>query len=321
MRCATDSSGVGFSFDGDFHFHKDGSMLDGNVCGDGAASKASAMGCYFLSGSRNPMLIVWSDGEAQERFILARVMGRFAISRAIGELPDSVGICGPVCDMPDKVVKLCRSLSFSNIYVCPLVKGIAAFGLLANEVHEVRNRRIPLFWNNTQELDSECQLFDANLDGDGLGRMANLVAKGIPVLNDMLTTPQVDTFYGRVLSFKEYEEPIYLLRSSKIREVFQTESIPIRDYVATQVPIELNNTEAFEKETGCVSRKVTVMSSSEYIPGLPEFLRFLSIMGGKEWVISSKANSFEPERGIPVFRHHGGYRVDKEDYKEILRAR
>lgn len=322
MKYTSDNSGIVFSFDGEFHFDKPSELPEGCLtCSSEMEPRASAIACYFLSGTRKPMSVFWSDGVRQERFLLMRVLGRFAISIDEAAPVENVGICGSICDMPDKVVELCREIDVLNIYACPLVKGLSAFGILVIGMPEVKNVRLLNFWANRDEQSGDCQPYEENLEGDGLGKMANLVSKGMTVFNDMMRTPNVDAFYGRVLSFKEYDNPIYLIRSSETRRMFKGESLTIRDYVAASVPVELDNTDEFKKATGCSLDKVTIMTSSEYVPGLSNFLRFSSLMSGRGWVISSRASSFKPEEGIPVFRYHGGYRVDRNEYEEMFNVK
>jgi len=326
MKSIKDSSGNAFSFDGEFHFHEVGAIPEGCIESDkGNEIEASIVGCYYLSGASRPMWIFWSDGMWTERFLVTRVMGRFVVSRdaslEVGMgICGEVGICGPVCSMPGKVAKLCREVSGVGVYACPLVDGLAAFGFLVAGMMELKNERLSMLSPNTEELEGSCQHYEDDLEADGLGRMADLVAKGMTVCNDMMTTPMREAFYGRVLSFRSYGEPVYLLRSGEARKVFEGEIVQVRDYAAMTVPVETDNTEQFSRMTGCLSKKVRFMVSSSYRRGMSDFLRFLKAMSGRGWVASSSPKSFVPEMGVPVFRHHGGYRIDRNDYMGVFNA-
>lgn len=315
MRWFTDSSGVSFGYDGKLHFQSV-APEESSKCPQSSEVDYSMIGCYVLSGSRGPLHVVWSDGKKQHSKTICRVMGRFAV---LDEQKDvKKAICGPVCLMPDKMAILCKHIGHQVVYVCPLVRGLAALGAMIAAFPEIKS--VTPAWPNTDTLDLPCKEFDKELDGDGYGRMADLLSKGMSVLNQMVKTPAYTAFYDRVLSMESHDNPVYLVRRVDASRIFATEPTSVREYAASMVPVEMVNTNEFRDMTGCTDDKVSVMVSSGYNQGMADFMRFFKVLSGRCWVRSYEPSCFKFKGNIPTFRHHGGYNVSGELYREICNA-
>ena len=324
MRWAVDNSERAISFDGEFRIHSV-SEAPGDVlkCSDKEEQAASAAGCFYMSGSRQPMQVVWSDGDSNRVFMITRVMGRL-----VGEELEShvesgaTGVCGPICSMPGKLSELCSGLKTQRVYACPLVEGLPALGKLVCSMPDKSVVKVDLRKPLKGDREQECQIYDVKLDGDAEGRMADLVARGMSVLNVMYDSPYVEAFFGRVLSFNELGDSVYLMRSIEVDKWFGAESILVKKYAATTVPVEVSNTEKFELETGYSSEKVKIMVSSGfgYTRSMSDFMRFLKVMSGRGWVVSSDPGNVTMDRGVPAFMHDGACRMGADNYREMYHA-
>ena len=324
MKYAADSSGNVISFDGKFKHHGVSGVPKGSIlCPPLSEPSASAAGCFYMSASREPMQVVWSDGSSRRVFGVARVFGRYA-GEEIPEVVKAsmVAVCGPVCSMPDKLSELVAELPAGNVYACELVDGLPAMGMLVCSMLESKGYRVDFRQPVMLSDKDECQVYEDGLEGDAEGRMADLVNKGMTVLNKMYESPCVGAFDGRLLSFKEYGDSVYLLRRNDVLDWFPTESLLVRDYASMTVPVELTNTDSFKNSTGCTSEKVKVMVSSTFknLRSISDFMRFLKVMSGKGWVVSSDPGKVLMDTEVPVFMNNGARKMGADEYRETYHA-
>lgn len=221
------------------------------------------------------------------------------------------------------VSDLCRRTKAFAVSVCPLLEPLAAFGALVGQLlqdgkEKPRMTRFCVPWD--EPLDAEVQLFDEKLEGDGYGRMAHLVQTRTPVLNQMMRTPCIRAFYGRVLTKGWWgSNPIFLMLPECAKHYFPTEPLSIRNYAAMWVPVSVENTDRFAKDSGYGSSRLNIFVASELTPGLGSFLRFVQVMGGDKFVASSAPESIPPIRKkIPVFRDKGAYNIDSNTFYEVI---
>lgn len=308
-------------WDGDFKFgvatHNDFELEQ--------VAPARAVGAAFLSGLRTcPVVHADMDGECS----YFNVSGPCVLPSK-GNLPRipknmSWVLCGPGVEDSQLVSSLCRRATGNTVYVSPISGPLAAFGYLVGALTiegKVKPRMTRFCEPRCDSMDLECQKYDHRLEGDGFGRMAHLIQARTPVINQMMRTPSISAFYGRILSTDRWwGEPIFLMLADTARKYFPTESLSLRNYAATWVPVSVKNTDEFAKTSGCGQQDVRIFVASEQTPGLGTFLRFHQIMGKEDFVVSSdpKTISAIPDT-IPLFRWNGAYNIGKDLFLEVVR--
>ena len=301
-----------FSWDSDFRYEgKVDSPPEGSfVVESGLDHFYKIAACRFLSGSTFDPLLFWSDGVEYRFGYNGDVVPNFADQYEARNVSwDIVCLCGPIVASASAVSFFCRKFPCCKVYVCPLVEELAAFGILAAQVKSEKPRRVSLFLPNENSLNAPSIDFDSNLNGDGYGKMANIVSRGMPVFNEMMIGPGISPFYGRVLRKPSARYPSRFLVSSNVVDVyFPTEVLSLKKYAATSVFVETNNTKEFSKASECSDEKVFVAVTSDYIPGLPVFMNFHKLMSDS-WVIGVSDSCDGIPSNIPVFRYNKGYRL------------
>ena len=214
------NSGFLWSWDGDFHLKgttkepPDGTL---DFFGENREFYEAA-GALFLSGYRQDCAVIWCENDQLDvtvwfgRLIENTIVKARGCSIEIdtdpwdkvmrlvsgvkGQMP--VVFCGKGASNPTTVAKLCEVFPSSQLYVCPVVDELAAFGNLVLYVPE-KPRRATMWFPNKEVLDTPSLEFDPKLEGDGLGKMAALVARKKAVYNDIRRGAGIPTFYGLVL--------------------------------------------------------------------------------------------------------------------------
>lgn len=282
--------------------------------------------CSFLSGNRADGYFFWIDSFDKD---VTLIVGSFFGDRVVvedthpwqgvvkrfGRTNSLISLCGRVVSDSVKVAQFCRQFPANRVYVCPLVDELAAFGILAIKLVEMgkeRPRRAFLCSPNEGVMDAKSVEFDSKLQGDGYGVMANVVAHGVPILNEMMICPGVSPFYGRVLLRNFVPNAAYLVRCEVMQEYFPYEPVSAKTYAATSVPVEFANNERFMKISGCTSEKVNVVVVSDYIPMLPVFMNFYKIMSGLDFVVTLLGDILS-SKIVSVFRHSRAYRIKSAD--------
>jgi hypothetical protein len=276
-----------------------------------------AVGAAFLSG-RGASPVVHVDESAVS--IGFNVSGPLVEMASRPSSFSSLALCGPGVANPRIVADQCRSSGVLSVSVCPLLGFAAPFGcvagaLLLKGMERPRGTRFcaPM----DEPLDAEGVDFNPEMEGDGLGRMAHLVQTRMPVFNQMMTTPSIPAFYGRVLSTgRWWGDPIFLMLPRTALRYFPEEPISLRNYAARWVPVSLANTDEFGRASGYGASWVTVFVASELTPGLGTFLRFLETMCREDFVASSDPSSVPPPSRIPLFRSRRAYNVGEKQFME-----
>lgn len=309
-----------FSWDGDFRFEgkTDSPPIEATkpVDNNGNRSVSELAGCLFLSGSYRGYFFRVESLDKEVFGLIAPghrmlVHGQWNTIPGMKELllnPSApVCLCGPVVRNPASVAEFCREFSSRSVYVCPLVDELAAFGVLVSQLvlsHKEKPRRASLCVPNAEPMPGDFVEFDSKLEGDGLGRMAHLVGHGTPVLNDMMRCPGISPFYGKVLT--AFDGSHFIVRSDSVQRYFPHEPISAKMYAATSVPVEVKNTDQFREKTGCMTDKVAIVVTSDYIPNLPVFMNFYKVITGRDFV--GVMNPENCPKNVPVFRYNRGYR-------------
>ena len=302
-----------FSWNGDFLF--DGQT---DVPPDGTPAVTECfrkqyemLGCYFLSGFCRDAIIYRFDGDDVshmagfvfgDRCAVAKIETREAYGLVAAKMYP-ICICGPDCRNPRKISEICRRFPSSAVYVCQVVDELAALGLLVSGLN-IRPRRTPLCQPNISTVEPIVEEFDPTLAGDGMGRMANYLKHGVPVLNDMMKCVGISPFYGKVLTGNG--TGTFIVRSCAIDRYFPSEPISLKKYAATSVPVEVKNTASFSGDSGFPDETVVILASSDYIPDLPIFMNFHHLMSGKEFVVTARREDFD--KALPVFAYNRAYR-------------
>ena len=314
-----------FSWNGDFSYEgktdvaPEGSFLVEEV----NREWLEVAGCSFLSGSRADGYSFRIKSFDEDVTLIAGsiLANRISVTdqhpwesvvKWVSRKDSLISLCGSVVSDPIGVAKFCRQFPTMRTYVCPLVDELAAFGVLAMKLVEMkkeRPRRAFLCSPNEDMMNADSVEFDSKLQGDGYGVMANVVAHGVPILNEMMICPGVSPFYGRVLLRNFVPNAAYLVRCEVMMDYFPYEPVSAKMYAATSVPVEFVNNEAFRKISGCTSERVNIVVVSDYIPMLPVFMNFYKIMSGLDFVASFALGDMPSSESLSVFRTSRAYRV------------
>jgi hypothetical protein len=309
-----------FSWDGDFRYEGKTDIIpeDAFVVDEEVRPWIEMAGCHFLSGQRHNVLMYYSAGDKSVATYgnILSASCKWTDCRSWDDIVKHIHPTAPVCvagyvaSNPAEIAKLCKTIPCHSVYVCPLVEELAAFGVLVLNIQDKEKpRRASLCVPNKDELDGHCSEYDAKLNGDGYGQMANAVRKGFPALNEIMSCPSISPFYGRVLAEKSGTPSTYLIRSDAVGRFFPHEPISITYYAATSVPVEVTNTTSFMRQSGCKDEKVNIVVSSDHIPYLPVFMNFYKVMSGKDFVGTTNINQLRAKK-LPVFRYNGSYGLE-----------
>jgi len=262
------------------------------------------IGGLFLSGFSGFVNMTFSDNGKETQFCASI---RFcAVVHGHHDGIKQSCFFGPDVAVPGLVSEFCKRENPNSVYVCPLTEELVSFGMVASHVMNKlmdRPRRADLSLTFDEPLDCASSAFNPKLDGDGLGRMAELVGKRkARVLNQMRVVPGISPFYGNVIG------PAgdgYIVSGDCVLKFFPWEPINSTLGAATCVPVEMTPSDEFRKLSGDDRERVNVFVSSEHVNGLPTFMRFLKIMSGMDFVGVTPWKGSSPE-GV-VFRHSRGY--------------
>jgi hypothetical protein len=317
-----------FSWDGDFRYEgkTDSPPIEATrpVNDDENRSLAELAGCQFLSGSYRGYFFRVESFDKEVVALIApghkqivhgswnsffrEDMNKRGMNELWKNISISACICGPAVRDPAIVAEFCRRFPAHSVYACPLVDELAAFGTLAGQLMTEKKdkpRRTSLCVPNKNVIENrDFQPFDPSLDGDGYGRMAYVVSKGIPAVNEMMTRVGISPFYGKVLS--KNDGTVWIVRAEKAGAYFPHEP-PSVFYAATTVPVRVRNTDKFRERTGWANETVDIVIPSEYIPDLPVFMNFYQVCSGMDFV----AVSDKIDTKMPIFRYDKGYVGEK----------
>lgn len=272
-------------------------------------------GCMFLSGCDETFTV---KGEPRGEMVGA--IGRFrgkvmpvrgSLKTMEKAVPNdwTVCLCGSAAGDPSMVAEFCRLIPSRRVYVCPLTDELAAFGVLVMNLPGERPRRAWLHVPNMESAGDKFVEFDPKMEGDGYGRMADLVRKGVPVLNEMMCGPGLFPFYGKVLTDGLQGASVYVVRSQEMADFFPSETLSVT-YAAMCVPVRVRNTEAFQKASGWRADWVDVVAASDMVPGVSTFMRFYKVMSGRGlFGVSGAKEVIILKKTAPVFRYNRAYRI------------
>ena len=281
------------------------------------------VGCCFLSGFRDNSYVFRMGGFGQDMAIMywpsdltIRLSdgGSWTNIKKWCPLGSRIALCGSIVKSPDAMAQFCQMFPCESVYVCPLVDELAAFGALVSILDKEKPRRANLLIPNTENIDTEFREFDPKLAGDGLGRMAGLIHRGIPVLNEMRKSLGVSVFYGRIIHDGLKGGSEYIVDLDSINTYFPLEPVSAKLYAATSVPVRMVVTSEFRKASGCEREYADIFVASDYVPDLPVFMRFYKLMSGRDFVGTSNVNDkMFVRRIMPVFRYNRAYKLFLEN--------
>jgi hypothetical protein len=321
-------SGALFSCEFDLHFEgisqapPDGAFISINHLED------EMIGCAFMSGWTDTFVVIHSDGFQEHSCLFgfdSRVgywkgqdIGQDDLNKMSARMP--ICVCGEIVCYPDTLAGLCSRYPVSRMYVCPLVDELAALGVLVRNTEKTRPRRMQIVWENKDTIDAEFKEFDPKLDGDGLGRMADLVANGFLPVNEMMTAVGVSPFYGKTLHRDWIQGSKVIVRRVEIDSLFPQVPISAKNYAAISVFVRMETTEQFRSISGYNGQYIDVFVSTDTVPGVSTFMRFYKTFSGKGFVFVSNCDDVIPhEKIIPVFRSDRAYRVAQSKYEQSRR--
>ena len=318
-----------FSWNQDFVF--EGS---GKVAPDGAFLSVDRIrdemfGCAFMSGWTGTCIVISSDGEIEHASILGFSLRKGYFFKGLDvdqeELKKmSVGIpicvCGSVVLSPEKTASLCSRYPNARMYVCPLVYGLSALGVLVRNIDKTFSPwRMQIGCDNNEPIDAEFKEFDPKLDGDGLGRMADLVTHGLFVVNEMKTVNGVSPFYGKTLHRDWLPGSQVIVRRVDVDTLFPQVPISAKDYAATSVFVKMKTTDQFRDVAVYNEQFVDVAVSTDYLPEVSAFMRFYKTLSGRGFVFVSEQDRVRHKEIVPVFRSNKAYRVPRDKYEQSFR--
>ena len=315
-------SGILMSLDSDFWFEgKTLSAPEGSFISEDREVDEMT-GCAFLSGWSGTFMVLKSDGTDEKHCVFGWETGKGHwkgnnvsqddLRKLSTRMP--ICVCGSVVLSPEAMGKLCSRFPNSRMYACPIVEELAAFGVLVRNAGK-RPYRAALFWDNKDTIDAEFQTYDPVLEGDSMGRMADVITAGLPAVNEVMKTIGVSPFYGRTLHKGWIPGSQIIVRTVDMDSLFPISPISAKNYVATSVPVKMETTEQFRELTGYNEPFADVFVSTDYIPGLSTFMRFFKTLSGRGFVFTSKNDKKKHGPIVPVFRGDKVYRVLKEKYE------
>jgi hypothetical protein len=312
-----------FSWDQDFLF--DGS---GKVAPEGAFVSEDRIrdemaGCAFMSGWTGTFVVISSDGEIEHASVFGFSLRKgywkgLDLDREVWKkmsIRTPICVCGSVVLSPEKISSLCARYPNSRMYVCPLVDGLSALGVLVGNLKSMP-RRMQIACDNKEPIDVEFKEFDPQLDGDGLGRMADLVTHGLLVVNEMKTVQGVSPFFGKTLHRDWMPGSQVIVRRVEIDTLFPQVPISAKDYAATSVFVKMKTTDQFKEAAGYNEPFVDVVVSTDYLPEVSTFMRFYKTFSGRGFVFVSEQNLVRHKEIVPVFRATKAYRVPRDKYEQ-----
>jgi hypothetical protein len=216
-------------------------------------------------------------------------------------------ICGKQALIPVDVARVCRENPHERVYALPWVTTPEELQENLKVNHGKPSRMLPCA-PNKEEAEGEKINFYERLKDDAFGVMADALKHGTPILNETMTCPCENAFYGCVLVPKWIPGASTILRCKSIDTFFPYEPISAKLYAMTTVPVMLRNTDAFRKETGCLDEEMPVMLATDFIPRIVTFMRFHKLFTGRDWVFSVPPDKF-PGRPPFRWRYNRAYRV------------
>jgi len=275
-------------------------------------------GCHFLSGIRDNCLFYYSNGSENKLAYGNILSGDFKwmdcsdLRESVSKIQPSVYFCiaGDIASDSQKIADICNMFPCNRIFVCSLVEGLAAFGVLVtNILDKEKPRRVSLCVPNKEVKGENMIGFDEKLFGDGYGQMAYMIFKGLPVFNMMMNCPCVSPFYGKVLAEKTGYPPTFIVRREAVDNLFPGISASVV-YAATSVPVRIKNTSSFMSVSQFKEDVLDIVVASDFIPELPVFMNFYKIMSGKDFVGTTLPEQLVSKKDIPVFGYNGYWPTD-----------
>ena len=284
---------------------------------------ASVVGAAFVCG-RKECLVMHLESDGAKTFWWVKGATAESLPEPKPDFTTDLVICGQGVSYPELLSATCTVYPGEIVSVCPLVGPLPAFGVVVGTLIQrgLERARIGLFYESVDgDLDMEAQEFDMRLGADGIGRMAYLMKSGMPVLNQMMRTPCMSPFYGRIIaSGKWWGEPIFLMRSQSAAEYFPSEQLSVRNFAASWAVVSVDNTDKFSLASGWGKEKVRLCVAAEYIPELPTFMKYLQSMTGKDFIASSSTKAIPVPREIPLFRYNKAYSIGPEQFRQVVRG-
>lgn len=282
-------------------------------------------GVAFLSGLTGMFIIMKPDGETVQ-VAWGRSEGSYYIENEVEmaeflSCPNSPLRIAPICvygedvKSPEKIAELCARFPSSRIFACSLVDELAALGVLVENIRVTPFRSV-LAWENWEPIDAEFKTFEKNLNGDAMGRMADVVANGLFAVNEVSTTVGLSPFYGKTLHRDWQEGCQFIIRKDEMDSFFPQEPISAKHYAATSVPVRMETTEQFRTQTGYNGSHADVFVATDWLPDASTFMRFYKTISGRGYVCVSDQGKIRHRKFVPVFRNDRAYRVLRENYEQ-----
>ena len=281
------------------------------------------VGCAFMSGMSGSLMMVYSDGhnftyclfgvDSQSGMWRGNVVDQDALSKISMRVP--ICVYGGIVRLPEQMATLCNRFPNSRMYACPMIEELSAFGALVKKIGHKSYRFIPA-WENKQTMDAEFVTFDPSLNGDGYGRMADVLSHGMPVVNEIMTTVGVSPFYGKTLHSNWQAGCQVIVRIQDIDSFFPRIPISAKNYAATSVPVRMETTDQFRMMTGYNDEVADVFVATDYVPEVSTFMRFYKTLSAKGFIFASDQDKVMHKGYVPVFRSDKAYRLTRENYEQ-----
>jgi hypothetical protein len=253
---------------------------------------------------------VWSDGE-EFAYGISKSCSDHAISK---EMPKDefarICVSGPIIHKPERMAELCNQLPSVPAFACTLTDGyLRAFSALVVALDEKeRPRRVNLCEPNEEALSGRKSIdYNDDLDGDGLGRMANMLFQKVPVVNQIRRAAGHSPFYGNLLlADEQFGEETYIIRPEKMKDYFIPNKSFGESFLMAHVPVEVQVTDRFKQDTETQRERVPILISSDSVIDLPVFMNFYHAFSGRSFVRVMRIQGDTPQN-LPVYRYNKWY--------------
>jgi hypothetical protein len=279
---------------------------------------------YFMSGYSDEALNIWGDGE-EAHFVISgllegKIYHKSVDASVVPGWKGKICLCGPIIKSPVLLASFCKSYPNQSIYVCPVVDSLDALGTLLFHANQEGQKpyRANLYHKDFEIIEDSIEVmdFEDNLEGDSLGRMAHLVGNGVPVLNQVRTSPSVSPFYGKILSDQPLgDDAAYAIRSELIDLYFPSEPLSLKYCVSTSALVHVTNTDKFKEVSGYEGDSLSILAVSDYILDLPTFMKFYVLIAKTGFVAVNEIESLKDEKIVPVFRYNKGYKLSADNFR------
>jgi hypothetical protein len=216
-------------------------------------------------------------------------------------------ICSQQALNPAGVARVCRENPSEEVYALPWVTNSSELDENFRANRTSPNRRLPCV-PNKEHAEGESMNFYDRLEDDAFGTMADALAHGALVINEIMKPSCESAFYGRVLSPGWVPNSVAIMNSTTADRLIPCEPLSARLYAMTTVPVMAKCTSDFKESTGCSVEVIPVLLATDFISRIGAFMQFYKLFSGKDCVFSAPVEDFSGH--LPLrWRYNRAYKV------------